>query len=344
MCQPITHYLVAQKGLESVPMLREYDSYLAFGSFGPDLFYLASAYSKHADSIHSKGSYSAFCNMLDIVKQTLSTNEESGRKQLAFALGFYAHVVADCVFHPYVYRRSLDHWTEHDPAFEAVHKEVEAIIDQIIQEEIIGGVVDAPDPLRCSYNGLLDEDIAFLFHQALVGAYPESIAVDLNPYATEESSHPLQIAYQNYCKMPDTLYGIHNVLFRMERFVQGLLPDKTQKHVIEEEKLRHNARRTWPPDDIVSSFSYNHVDMFKMAVNGVQAIGNAVQEFLMNSAEISAAIFFQNSNILYVGQDWNLDTGLPSSKNQNSQLMDKSHARFECGIDILAANYKRLTT
>ncbi len=343
MCQPITHFLVAKKGLEHLPMVQGYDSQLAFGSFGPDLFYLSSAYKQNADIIHASGSFAAFCTMLDVAKNTLSYNEESGRKQLTFALGFYAHVIADCVFHPYVYRSSLDHWAKHDPYFELIHKKLEASIDQIIQEEIIGGQIAIPDPSLClDGSGLLHQDIAYLFHQGLVGAYPDSISVDLSGYGTEDVNHPLQAAYRNYCNMPGTLYGIHNILLGIERIAEGVLPEKVEQHFIEEERQRHCQRSSWPPIDVVSSFTYNHIDMFNMAVNGVQAMGNAVQNFLLDSGGMEAVDFLRGQNYLYLDQDWNLDTGLPSSENQNGQLMGEGHNRFEYGAITLEQMYSRL--
>lgn len=341
--QPITHFLVAKKALEPLPIIQGYDSQLAFGSFSPDLFYLLSAYKEYADTIHASGSFVAFCTMLDVAKKTFFCNEEIAKKQVAFALGFYAHVITDCVFHPYVYRSSLDHWAKHDPIFELRHKKLEASIDQIVQEEIIGGQITTPEPSLClDSSGLLDQNIAYLFHQALVGAYPDSISVDLSRYGTEDANHPLQAAYRNYCRMPEKLYGIHNILIGIEQIAEGFLPKKVEQHFIEEERQRHCQRSPWPPSDVISSFTYNHIDMFKMAVNGVQALGNAVQSFLLDNGDVSAIDFLRGQNCLYLDQDWNLDTGLPSSENQNGQLMGEDHDRFEYGTIILEQMYSQL--
>ncbi|SDD70039.1 zinc dependent phospholipase C family protein [Sporomusa acidovorans] len=343
MCQPITHFLVAKKGLEQLPFVQENGALLAFGSFGPDLFYLLSGKTQHADTIHASGSFEAFCSMLNVAKNTYSYNVKSGEKQLTFAMGFYAHVIADCVFHPYVYRKSLDHWAEHDVAFELLHKKVEASIDQIIQEEIIGDQIGIPNPLLClGDDGLLDQDIAYLFHQALTTAYPRSIGEDLAPYATEEEKHPLQQAYQKYCKMPKTLYGIHNILFRVEKYAEGALPEQLEEEFLADERQKHLQRSSWPPSDVISPFTYNYIDMFNMAAHGVRMMGNAVESFIQSDGNMQAIDFLHGHNCSYLDQDWNLDTGLPSLENTNSQLMDKSHLRFEYGIAVLEEMYNKL--
>lgn len=343
MCQPITHYLVAKKGLENVSQLNGLEAQLALGSFGPDLFYLLSGYGELADAIHSKGSFQAFCKMLDIAKETFKVNEMSAQKQLAFALGFYAHVITDCVYHPYVYRRSLDHWAQKDTAFEMLHKRVEAAIDQIIQEEIVGAQLMAPEPSACAgIDGLLDQDIAYMLHQALMVAYPDTIALKIDPYATEEANHPIHQAFINYCKMPKTLYGAHNVLYKIENLVEGLLPGRIEQAFIEEEKSQHYARKIWPPNDVTSPFTYNFIDMYNMAVNGVGIMGDAVQRFIQEVTTISAETYLQGLNIAYLGEAWNLDTGLPSRENSASQLMGDGHGRFAYGIPILESMYNQL--
>ncbi|WP_162143544.1 zinc dependent phospholipase C family protein [Anaeroarcus burkinensis] len=343
MCQPITHYLVAKKGLENVTQLNGLDSQVALGSFGPDLFYLLSGYGEFADAIHANGSFQAFCKMLDIAKATFAFNEASAQKQLAFALGFYAHVITDCVYHPYVYRRSLDHWAQKDTAFEMMHKQVEAAIDQIIQEEIIGTQLVPPDPNVCvGINGLLDQDIAYMFHQALTVAYPDSIAMKIEPYATEEENHPIHQAFTNYCRMPGKLYGAHNVLYKMETFVEGLWPEKVEQSFIDEEKAHHYERKVWPPKDVPSPFSYSFIDMFNMAVNGVAVMAATAQSFIQDTNDASAEAYLQGQNVVYLDQPWNLDTGLPSSENRVPELMQDGHGRFEYGIPILESMYNQL--
>jgi len=343
MCQPITHFLAAQKGLEQLSIVQGLDAYLALGSFGPDLFYLLSGKGAHADTVHASGSFATFCNMVDVTKNTMSYSEESGRKQLVFALGFYAHVIVDCVFHPYVYRRSLDHWAKHDVIFELKHKEIEAAIDQIIQEEIVGEQMAVPNPLLCAdHSGLLDQDIAYLFHQALVAVYPNSIGTSLIPYATEEANHPIQQAYQQYCRMTEMLYGAHNILFQLEKIAEGILPNQLERQFMNQEKQSIVQHHSWPPNDVIIPFTYNYLEMFKMAVSGVWMMSNTVQEFLQHSGDRKAIDFLKGQNCLYLDQDWNLDTGLPSLENQSPQLMEDGHGRFAYGIAILENNYNQL--
>ena len=95
-----------------------------------------------ADIMHSTRSFDFFCNLMNAAKKSQldpSIDTEIANRQFAFAFGFYCHVITDCIFHPYVYRSSEDHWSAKagefkDNPLEAIreyqHKYQEFLIDK----------------------------------------------------------------------------------------------------------------------------------------------------------------------------------------------------------------------
>ena len=169
MPQPITHYLITRRAVPERYWNEywwekkenfDFRPYFGTGSASPDFFYLDVKENKSLNSkitlyeyllqsdidnddsikiksstelsnaIHGDKTFDMFCYMLDIAKQNKKDNLLKAKKQFCFALGFYSHVIADCVIHPYVYRNTKDHWATSSFIHESKHKIFEARLDK----------------------------------------------------------------------------------------------------------------------------------------------------------------------------------------------------------------------
>lgn len=116
------------------------------------------------------------------------TVAEKAEQLLAFTFGFYCHVVADCIFHPYVYRSSNDDWATGAGSFlsnpeeniaEYTHKYQEFLIDAGVKETY--HLKFDKDDWACpekSNNKLLDFVVADKFYSVLVKMYTDCMPTE----------------------------------------------------------------------------------------------------------------------------------------------------------------------
>ena len=165
MPQPATHYWVVRTAIPQNDTKGKinfwetwwdpYKSYFGLGTAAPDLFYFPLMpgvkvscddfyWDGIADLIHHSRSYDIFCSLLDYAKKNKKYSIENANKQFAFAFGYYCHVITDCIFHPYVYQSTADHWAKKvyskkedslEFEHELAHKYQEFLIDEGIYEE-----------------------------------------------------------------------------------------------------------------------------------------------------------------------------------------------------------------
>lgn len=357
MPQPITHYQVVKQAMETAaPQLwTAYSNYAGFGSFGPDLYYIKDLalryvdqhldYDKLADTMHAEKSMDFFCSMLGIVKQNWNVDYETAGKQLAYAIGYYAHVITDCLFHPYVYRKSNDHWKYHDPKeFENVHKKVEAIIDHHIMQA--NGITDQNLSYfnvncdSCGNDDLLDPAIANLLSQSLNSIYAETIGANFNTYSLDMPLHPLNEAYDDYKNAFTFVYGLQNVLFQFRsHFSNNRLAQKLTAEDINQANELHGP---WLTTGESAQLTYSVMDLLSFSIKAVQQVITATYGFLA-SDDPDAKNYFANTNtVVFLDQNWNLDTGLPDSLNTTEQNFALDETRFDFGINTLSSNFERL--
>ncbi|MDR3561191.1 MAG: zinc dependent phospholipase C family protein [Negativicutes bacterium] len=341
MPQAITHYLVAWEAMEKIsrPLWEKYGNYAGFGSFGPDLFYVKDVFNRWfepelswdavADLQHWGGSLDLFCAMLDVVREEYDVASAAGEKLLAFAMGYYSHVITDVVFHPYVYRCSLDHWHSHQPPeHRRLHKRVEELIDLELLA-FKGKGLPSPDifRVRCDADGrgLLDGDLVMLLSECLPRIYGDRAPVLSGwpkRYGIDAPDHPVNAAYSDFAAIVGVLYGTQNSLFSPEEAEACRLPGP------------------WRTEGLSAGLTYSVRDLYGLAVNAVQRMMAVTCDFWQTD-EQDAKDFFADSGTLYLEQDWNADTGLPAAWNEEPANLAADVSRFDFGVELLATNYRR---
>ena len=386
MSQPITHYFVAREALRNSVLWNEYAPYITLGTLGPDLFYLCNplktmgldklankihmfeeldtkqkVYENLADAIHGDQSFQVFLNMMSGAASDINSDDElvqrRAKKQIAFAMGFYAHVITDCVIHPLVYRIADDHWLEHPEPGYSQHKTVEASLDYNLLEEASGNPSqEAQDFVRqCAEpdnEKLLDEAVCTSLMQALRSCYPELLAsVQAFDRSEMDERHPLNQAYSDSQHIVRYLYEAGKILQKPWRLhipywsnkvesIGAELDSRTAPHITRGQHL------AWRESGASASLSRNGLELIDLAVAGVRCLNQAVEEYLINPNEKPLTEIFAmasaTQNIPYFQESFNLDTGLPSRINEEPDLKASGENWYDYGIEELEAIYLAL--
>ncbi|MDR3591260.1 MAG: zinc dependent phospholipase C family protein [Negativicutes bacterium] len=360
MPQPITHYLVVEEAMlkASPPLWKRYGNYAGFGSFGPDLFYVKDIFRRYlnpglnwdevSDIQHRDRSLDFFFAMLDAIKDGCEDASAEGDKLLTFAVGYYSHVITDCIIHPFVYRRSRDHWRYHQPAAGyRAHKRLEAMIDVDILA-YKGREIPAPELFRVQCDdslskGLLDADLVWLLDCCLPLVYGASAGFRRHwtqSYPIDDPAHPVNAAYADFKKLVGVTYQAQNILYGLDAHWgnAGPLHRLSQADLEEANELRG----PWLPQGPSATLTYSARDLFSLAVNAVQKMVAAVSDY-WQSDTAAARDFFDGDGLLFLEQNWNFDTGLPAAVNDDPANLAIDDSRFDFGVDILAGNYNRCT-
>jgi hypothetical protein len=326
MPQPIIHVLVCQAALKkSLPELWTRSSrFAAFGSLAPDLFYAMAAeqntYANLANAIHHGGTHEVFCYLLDYIKQQSIHKSRTG-KWKAFAYGFYCHVITDCVFHPYVYRETHDHWLHHSPQQYEAHRKLEAKMDQYILSQhsrLFSGYRSKPD-IGCQAtigSELFDAGIVTLLGNSIKTVYHYEV-----DYTTvmEASAHAIPAIDFRLAEM-DSMAPLN----RGHR-------EKTIKRNAGDLSGEAFSGDAWFATSVTRLYSY--------AVQACREIIREAEGFLQ-SDNAQASRFMRQSSCPYLLENYNLDTGLPSRLNDDmDNQADDAAVRFAYGLDILEAQY-----
>lgn len=362
MSQPVTHYLVTQDAMERIiPALwQRYSNYAGFGSFSPDMFYVKDViqskitrdggYEVISDKIHASGSLIFFVRVLDRIKQLYPIGTPEYDKARAFVYGFYSHVLADCVFHPYVYRFTQDHWKFHDSseAYDA-HKKLESLIDNCILSVKGMGHEDFCPKVGCGASDdddKLDPIIADLIYHGLKIAYEYDF--DFNAYFAriplESEDHPIHEAYNDYVSSFWTASkGIQHVGFNINELIskQGITRIKSvDKWTSKEQTAMNINQNPWFPIAENESLCYTVQQLYKTAVENLSTIIRISEQFFTSESLDSLDFFLHQSKIPYLIEDYNLDTGLPSSDNdiEENYTSDPS-IRYAYRVDKLIEVY-----
>lgn len=337
MPQPTTHYLVIRRAIPEKYWPIWWDRYKPFfglGSSAPDLFYFPKLslwrnYSSDlSDSIHSEHSYDIFCNMLDIAKDNKSNAQDyTAEKQFAFSVGFYAHVVTDCIFHPYVYRNTEDHWATSNFLNELKHKQEEFRIDRGIHRMVHGRNQDiGSTDWKCPgpSNNLLDPSIATLFNQALSTSFSHYLpSQNIN-----DSYHPIQQAY-------DSLNDLIPHLFNGQKMFLWGRGEQLDTSGIEDDE--HFFTRHY---SCIGLEPYTPQDLFNFSCAACQGVFLKALEFFNEPYESSSQQYFYQHQTDYLGQgNWNLDTGLPCDYNNHRQIMTECPEHYSYKVEELQSRF-----
>jgi hypothetical protein len=361
MPQPITHYLVIEAAMlkASPPLWQKYGNYAGLGSFGPELFYVKDIFKRYlnpslnwdeiSDLQHWDRSLDFFFAMLDSIRDRFDDASAEGDKLLAFAMGYYSHVITDCILHPFIYRRSRDHWRHHQPAaYYQAHKRVEALIDIDILA-FKGIELPSPDIFRvlCDDSrspALLDTDLVWLLDCCLQRIYGKSANALKNwaeRYVIHDPDHPVNAAYADFKKLVGVAYAAQNILYGLDAYWGKAGP----LHRLTSADLKETTELCgpWPPRGVSSTLAYSARDLFTLAVNAVQKMIAAAFDY-WQSDTANASDFFCGDGLLFLEQNWNFDTGLPAKCNDDPANQAVDDSRFDYGVNILTRNYSCCTT
>lgn len=346
MPQPTAHYLVARRSIPKEHWKEwwdKYKPYFGLGSSAPDLFYFPSimrqimshsSYTgKLSDVIHSEGSYDLFCTILSMSKESLLNGSGEGvaEKQFAFSFGFYSHVVTDCVFHPYVYRHSGDHWATTNYRAEGKHKMEEFQIDRGIHRKIRGndleiGTTDWKCPGQS--ENLLNYSIAYLFNTALLKIYPEHFRPEQD---ISNENHPIQAAYKELNQKIPFLFAGQKIYLWGKREALNTSNIKEELHFFTKEYTLPELP------------NYTPQDLFNFSCVACRDIFLKSLDFFNNPSFKSASDYFRQYRANYLGMDnWNLDTGLPCKYNNNEMMLKECPEHYLYKTDELVQNYSVL--
>ncbi len=311
------------------------------GSLNPSL-----NWDEVSDLQHWDRSLDLFFAMLDSIKDGYDDASIEGDKLLTFAVGYYGHVITDCIFHPYIYRRSRDHWRYHQPAAGyRAHKRVEALIDMDLLA-FKGREVPSPDLFRvlCDDSrlpALLDTDLVWLLDACLPKVYgtdPGFADHWKDRYDIHDPAHPVNAAYADFKKIVPVTYEAQNILYNLDAHWGNAEPlQRLSQTDLQEANELHGP---WPPQGQSAVLTYSARDLFTLAVNAVQKMIAAVSDH-WQSDSAAAGDFFHTDGLLFLDQNWNFDTGLPALYNDAPANLARDDSRFDFGVDILIRNYSR---
>lgn len=346
MPQPATHYLVTRRSIPTEHQSSwwdEYKPYFGLGSSAPDLFYfplmpflnnVSEDYSWEniADPMHSSKSYDMFCTLLDIAKANKASFESIAKKQFAFSFGYYCHVITDCIFHPYVYRSTGDHWSTKDRKNEIGHKLQEYYIDTGIFNKYYLKTNASRMQWSCSEKGsaLLEFDIASLFHEAMQINYTDSYP---NKCSIEQPDHPIQQAYLALIQSIPILFEDTKLMLFGKREIFTLRDIGT-----------HGQDKFFvsPYPNCGSLINYSPKDLFDFASVACRKLFTIALAY-WNSNSTNAKLFFENNPSHYLNSgNWNLDTGLPCRYNNYTIMRNENHEHYAFCIPELKQVYSIL--
>jgi hypothetical protein len=362
MSQPVTHYLITQDAMQKIlpGLWQQYSDYAGFGSFSPDMFYVKDLIKSKitrdggfgiiSDIIHAVNSRTFFTRVLERIKKLYSPGTAEYDKARAFTYGFYSHVIADCIFHPYVYRFTQDHWKFHDSteAYNA-HKKLESLIDNCMLAVKGMGHEDFCPKVGCGASDdddKLDATIADLVFHGIKTAYQYDL--DFDAYFAriplESKDHPIHAAYNDYVSSFWTASkGIQYVGFNINELISkhGITRIKSvDEWMPAEEKAMNINENPWFPIAENNLLRYTVQHLYNNAVETLSAIIQTSEQFFASEAADSFEYFLSQSKIPYLIGDYNLDTGLPSSDNEvESNCSREPNVRFAYGVDKLVAIY-----
>lgn len=357
MSQPITHYMVCEEAIgEVVPdVWHRHKNFAGLGSFGPDLFYikdLAKAKFRHeysyelvSDEMHWDGTFDCYCAMLDYIKESGATGDVLS-KMKAFAYGFYSHVITDCVFHPFVYRQTNDHWRDHPEPNYKDHKTLEAMLDNYILMQKQGSSAYQFNPkVGCAAKGneeKLDADVFKIFRHGLEKAYRSRIDFYkyFDRFSSRDEDHPIHAAYEDFDHIIKTdFYMIGKIHYNP----MALEPIKPIADWAEVELARMNENgKPWYEAAGNETLIYTALGLYNYAVEAVKQIVLASEDYLADSGT-SSMEFFKKSDALYLNENFNLDTGLPCSFNEDAtNKSSEGVVRFAFKTDLLNSYYSSI--
>lgn len=344
MPQAFGHFLIGHAAINLInsDIAQAYVGHINFGTQGPDLFYITGQ-NELADKIHENGTLDFYSGLLE---RTLlfDVNGREHQALRAYAHAFYSHVVADCVFHPFVNRLADNNWakTSNTELGTTNHQAIETLIDDCLLGLAAAHKNDFLLQLKC-YDGhnadQLDPIIAEGLSKSFAFAYPA--------LASSFRKNSFESAYSLYL----TTNYIEKAAANLNVNLDPFLPRKTNlfrimapDHWTEKHKWAMNIDRTqWfaaPGNELLL---YTGEELYHLAVK-VAADVIKIAENFVQSRKSGALQNLKSSGHILLQENYNLDTGLPSKYNETAENRHPdSIIRFGFMAEQLLNNYRKFT-
>jgi len=290
-----------------------------------------------ADRTHNHHSFSSFCCMLDTAKQNKLENNPDSEKQLGFAMGFYAHVITDAIYHPMVYRSAKDHWNSKEFNPETLHKWLELQIDRWLANYTFRAEPDASKvPWQCPgvQETTLDSSIHQLLEACLLTHYRGAVSPGFQ-------SADIDAAYANYKYVAGLAYSGKYVTHWGRGAIvygEGITPNSGGDYFLQKYRLKLESG-----NDV---FDASVLDLANIAKSCLVQTFEAVFLFWDSVASDSRPFFQEHyPQLRYLHENWNLDTGLPAYLNEKSVIQDgRGELHYNAFVDVLMENYRRFAS
>lgn len=250
-----------------------------------------------------------------------------------FSVGFYAHVITDCIFHPYVYRSTNDHWNTKDFSNESKHKIQEFRIDRGVHRKIWGKDQEVGTTAwSCPGESpdLLEYCIVYLFNTGLTSIYPTRFTSNRD---ISDDSHPIQQAYNTLnSELPYLLNGQQLLLWGSGTRMN------TSKIDIDD----HFFTSAYP--HFTGLDAYTPQDLFNFSCVACRNLFLSALEFFNSEISSPADTYFSSQPCNYLGQgNWNLDTGLLCQYNTDDMMQRECPEHYQYKVDELKKQYSELS-
>jgi Zinc dependent phospholipase C len=300
----LLHELIKQDKLEYMfspssefsDIIKKYFPYCALGAVSPDYPNLArkdnNAY-RWADAMH----YTRACEMITSGIKLLRYSEGAVRdKQLAWLLGYCAHVATDVTIHPIV-QAKVGVYSEN----QRQHRVCEMNQDSYIYSRMNLGEIGQSDLFartitKCSDSAcgtLLDRDIVNLWSAMLEEVHPDLFI-----------AHPpvIELWHSEFVTMVEDYRDENIRLFPLAAIIADRMDLAYPKYIEIDQQF---LRKQLIPTPTAQNMHYN--DIFDHAVDNVADLWNQVE----------LAVYDDNNFSEFILGDWNLDNGL----DENDKLV-----------------------
>ncbi len=361
MPQPHTHYIITEIAMcEVVPNLwKTYSSLPGSDSFWNDLFYMLDLqstiagktrlpqgllnklpfvspnypehdYSVVSDIMHWENSLEAVRNDMDYIKNKTALGTEERDKLKAALYRKIGHAIPDIRLHPEIYRRTRDHWKIHTKEAYDRHKQNETRKDAYLLGTVGHDPYSYHYARRVSSGTTLDEEVIRFLKAGLRTTYAgvfDKYSLDYDTMLgrfEETFNNPLRNAYRHY---------INAVTLLWERQVARILPQRVSalvpttgfkaKEIADFDPLR---REKWMKSKNPDMPDYSFRELVDLSIRELTAVIRVIEQFFKTEGMTAREFIAKyGSSVPFLQQNWNLDTGLPVSMNDDLLEIDKKH-------------------
>ena len=111
----------------------------------------------------------------------------------------------------------------------------------------------------------------------------------------------------------------------------------------EQRRLMNEDQKVWYNSQDPDMPRYSVLELFKFAVTASKMMIEASERFLASDFASAKDFFAKHAqDVPYLGQNFNLDTGLPSGENKNLTRLASLDEILRYGVGNIAANYRSI--